>query len=259
MKYRKHLVVLFVSIMMICSSLTVTAEESDSLERAYVKVASNLNLRQGPSTSHQILSKLNPGDLVCVVEASEDGWTKVITENGEEGYVSSEYIVIPDIDTNKYELISAAVITANSSSENRNFNMSKASEQINGLTLDIGEEFNWYGDEERGIDAVVGNASLENGYKKANIIVGGRYVLGDGGGVCQVSTAVYNCIYKLGITPTELHHHSKGSSYVKKDMDATVAYPNKNFVFNNTCEYTIMFEAYTDRAQVVVLAYKVLN
>ena len=110
-----------------------------------------------------------------------------------------------------------------------------------------------------GIDAVVGPASEENGYKKANIILNGKYVKGFGGGVCQVSTAVYNCIYKIGIEPTEHHNHSKASSYVEKGMDATVAYPNKNFVFINTCEYPIMFEAYTDEGQVVIVAYKALQ
>lgn len=259
MKYRKHLVLLLVAIMVICSTITVLAKTPVEMDMAYVKVANNLNLREGPSTSYKSLEKLKPGALLYIVEQLENGWSKVQTEYGKEGYVSSDYIVIPDVDTSKYRLISAAVITANSSSKNRNFNMAKACEAINGITLDIDEEFNWYGDEERNIDAVVGPASEENGYKQANIILGGKYVLGYGGGVCQVSTAVYNCIYKLGIIPTEHHNHSKQSSYVEKGMDATVSYPSKNFAFINTCEYPIMLEAYADGKQVVVLAYEVLN
>lgn len=259
MKYRKHIVTLLVTILLFCSTLTVIAEEEQCLGRAYVKVESSLNLREGPSTSFVSLSKLKPGDLVDVLEVLQNGWTRVRTETGEEGYVSSEYIVSPDIDTSQYELISVAVITSKKSSQDRNFNMSRACEAINGMILDTGEEFNWYGDKERGIDAVVGPASEENGYKKANIILNGKYVKGFGGGVCQVSTAVYNCIYKIGIVPTEHHNHSKASSYVEKGMDATVAYPNKNFVFINTCDYPIMLEAYTDGGQVVVAAYKVLQ
>ncbi|MCI8353380.1 MAG: SH3 domain-containing protein [Clostridia bacterium] len=259
MKCRKHIVTLLVTLLFFCSTLTVTAEEQQSLGRAYVKVESSLNLREGPSISSMSLSKLKPGDLVDVLEVLQNGWARVKTETGEEGYVSGEYIVIPDIDTTQYELISVAVITSKKSSEDRNFNMAKACEEINGILLDTGGEFNWYGDKERGIAAVVGPANEENGYKKANIILNGKYVKGFGGGVCQVSTAVYNCIYKIGIEPTEHHNHSKASSYVEKGMDATVAYPNKNFVFINTCEYPIMFEAYTDGGQVVVAAYKVLQ
>lgn len=259
MKCRKHIVTLLVTFLLFCSTLTVIAEEEQSLGRAYVKVASSLNLREGPSTSFESLTKLKPGDLVDVLEVLQNGWARVRTETGEEGYVSGEYIVIPDIDTSQYELISVAVITSKKSSEDRNFNMSRACEAINGMILDTGEEFNWYGDKKRGIDAVVGNASEENGYKKAKIIVNGEYVLGDGGGVCPVSTALYNCIYKIGIETTEHHKHSKGSSYVEEGMDATVAYPNKNFVFINTCEYPIMLEAYTDEGQVVVAAYKALQ
>lgn len=259
MKYRKHVVALILTLLVICSTLTVNAKIPENLSKAFVKVQNTLNLREGPSTRCKSLLKLKPGDILNVVEELENGWAKVKTETGDEGYVSSEYIVIPDIDTAQYELISVAVITATNSSKNRNFNMAKACEEINGMVLDTGDEFNWYGDKERGIDAVVGPASKENGYKKANIILGGKYVPGYGGGVCQVSTAVYNCIYKIGISPTEHHHHSKASSYVEKGMDATVSYPNKNFAFVNTLDYAIMLDAYSEGGQVIVLAYKVLE
>ena len=83
--------------------------------------------------------------------------------------------------------------------------------------------------------------------------------MGYGGGVCQVSTAVYNCIYKIGILPTQHHHHTLESSYVAKGMDATVSFPGKNFVFTNTKDYAITFFAYTDGPQVVVEAYKILE
>lgn len=260
MKYRKKLVILLVLLMVIFNTLVVIAEDNqESATIAYVKVAGNLNLREGPSTRYRVISKIEPGKLVYVEEKLESGWLKVSLEDGLEGYVSGDYIVIPDIDTSKYQLISVAVITASNSSENRNFNMTKACEAINGLTLEPGDEFNWYGDEERGIDAVVGPANEANGYKKANIIIGGKYVKGYGGGVCQVSTAVYNCIYRIGIVPTEHHHHSLQSSYVQEGMDATVSYPYKNFVFTNTEEHAIMFEAYADGGQVIVVAYKVLE
>lgn len=257
MKYRKKTVIALVLLMIITNSLVVTAGGKMNLPNAYVKVGSTLNLREGPSTSYKVLSKLEPGELVYVEKELDNGWNKVSLADGREGYVLSEYIVKTDKDASKYELISAAVITASNSSQNRNFNMSKACEAINGLTLESGDEFNWYG--KNGKDGIVGPASKANGYKEATIISGGKYVKGYGGGVCQVSTAVYNCIYKLGIKPTEHYHHSLTSTYVEKGMDATVSYPNKNFVFTNTEDYPIMFEAYTDGGQVIVVAYKVLD
>ncbi|MBO5413764.1 MAG: VanW family protein [Clostridia bacterium] len=257
MKYRKRIAIILSLLLILCNTVVVAAKEESESPKAYVKVTSSLNVREGPSTRYSKVAKLKPGDLVSVVETTKDGWSKVILPDGAEGYVSNEYIVIPEYDAEKYEIISSAVITQRSSSSNRNFNMAKACEGINGLELQPGDEFNWYGDEDT--EAVVGPANKANGYKQATVISGGKYVKGYGGGVCQVSTAVYNCILKLGIEPTERHKHSLQSSYVAKGMDATVSYPNKNFVFTNTLEYPIMFEAYTDGGQVIILAYKVLD
>lgn len=257
MKYRKRIAIILSLLLILCNTAVVTAKEESKLPKAYVKVTSSLNVRSGPSTKYNKIESLKPGDLVSVVETTKDGWSKVILSDGTDGYVSNEYIVIPEYDAEKYELISSAVITQRSSSSNRNFNMAKACESINGMELKPGDEFNWYGDEDT--EAVVGNANKANGYKESIVISGGKYVKGYGGGVCQVSTAVYNCILKLEIEPTEHHHHSLQSSYVTKGMDATVSYPNKNFVFTNTLDYPIMFEAYTDGGQVIILAYKVLE
>ncbi len=261
MKSRRKIAIVVAILIILSNTMEVLAKSETPQTKAYAKVSSDLNLRAEPSVTSNVLEKLKPGTLLVVQGNAEGGdWTKVKLLDGTEGYVSSNYIVIPNIDIEKYELISAAVITSNSSGSNRNFNMAKASAAINGITLQPGDEFNWYGDEDTA--AVVGPAEKAYGYKAATILSGGKYVLGYGGGVCQVSTAVYNCIVKLGIEPTEHHHHSIPSSYVEEGMDATVSYSSnrdymKNFVFKNTLEYPIMLEAYTDGGQVIMLAYKV--
>ena len=224
--------------------------------KGYVKVQSRLNLREDPVLDAPIIGKLMPGEIVTIISTENEKWTQVETDTGVTGYVCNDYLVIPWVDVEEYELVSVSVITAENSSENRNFNMARASNYINGLILHPGDEFAWYTTDTT--EGIVGPASKENGYKIATVISGGKYVEGYGGGVCQVSTTLYNCINKLEIEPTEHHHHSLKSSYVQEGMDATVSYPNKNFVFTNTKDYTIMFEAYTDGGQVVVAAYKVL-
>lgn len=224
--------------------------------KGYAKVVSSLNVREEPNTSSKILAKLKPGEIVTVFVTPEDEWFQVETQEGIVGFVKSDYLEIGYSKLDSYELISVAVITkTDGSSENRNFNMARAASFINGIVIQPGEEFAWYSTKET--EGIVGPANEANGYKKATIILNGEPVLGDGGGVCQVSTAVYNCIYKIGIVPIEHHHHSIYSSYVEEGMDATVSYPNKNFVFRNTEEYPILFFAYTDGPQVVVEAYKV--
>lgn len=246
------------AIVVLSSSNTMVASAMGKQEiKGYVKVDTVLNLRRDPNMDAPVIEVLPPGEIVTVIEAEDEDWTKVETADGYVGYLRNDYFVIPGLDPEEYELLSVAVITkTDGSSENRNFNMERASRYLNGLVVHSGDEFAWYDTDTR--EGIVGPASKENGYKEAPIIVNKKPSIGYGGGVCQVSTALYNCIYKIGIEPTEHHHHSAPSSYVAKGMDATVNYPNKNFVFTNTEDYTIMFEAYTDGPQVVVVAYKVL-
>lgn len=258
MKHRRKSIIILLLIFTMCISINSYAQETP-LEKGYVKTEKDiLNLRELPSLQSNILVKLRRGSVITILDKTgNEGWYKVLY-NGEEGYVSSEYVVISEKELDKYELVAAAVMTARNSSENRNFNMAKACETINCLTLKPGEIFQWYG--ENG----VGPANKENGYKQAPVVMNKKSVMGYGGGVCQVSTALYNCIYSINIEPKELHHHSLPSSYVEKGMDATVSYSSderyrKDFIFENSKEYTILFEAYSDEGQVIVLCYKVLN
>lgn len=226
--------------------------------KGYAKVASVLNVREEPNTSSQILAKLEPGEIVTIFLTPGNEWFQIQTAKGVVGFVKSDYLEIGYSKLDSYELISVAVITkTDGSSENRNFNMARAASFINGIVLKPGEEFAWYSTSKT--EGIVGPANKENGYKKAPIILNGESAMGYGGGVCQVSTAVYNCIYKIGILPTQHHHHTLESSYVAKGMDATVSFPGKNFVFTNTKDYSIVFFAYTDGPQVVVEAYKILE
>lgn len=253
----QRIVIALALIFAVCSSNVLVTSAMGQVEvKGYVKVASRLNLREDPNMDAPIIEKLLPGEIVTIVDTENEKWTKVETDEGYVGYVSNDYLAYA-FNTEEYELLSVAVITkTDGSSENRNFNMERASRYLNGLVIHSGDEFAWYSTDTR--EGIVGPASEENGYKEAPVIVDGKSTIGYGGGVCQVSTALYNCIYKIGIEPTEHHHHSLTSSYVEEGMDATVSYPNKNFVFTNTEDYTIMFEAYTDGPQVVVAAYKVL-
>lgn len=252
-------ILLAIAIMILSSSNArmVVSAMGRPESKAYVKVDTVLNLRKSPNMDAKVVAVLPPGEIVTVISEEDEEWTKIETNSGDEGYVKNDYLVIQQLDPEEYEMLSVAVITkTDGSPENRNFNMARAASCINKLVIEPEEEFAWYST--KNTEGIVGPASKANGYKEAPIIVGGKSTMGYGGGVCQVSTAVYNCIYKIGIEPTQHHHHTLRSSYVEKGMDATVSYPNKNFVFTNTEDYTIMFEAYTDGPQVVVVAYKVL-
>lgn len=114
----------------------------------------------------------------------------------------------------------------NSSSE-RKHNIKLASQSINNFLLDVGEEFSF--------NRVVGPRSERRGYKNAKIILDGEFVDGIGGGVCQVSTTLYNAVLLADLKVLEYHPHSLPVSYVSPSFDAMVnsSFADLRFI-NNT-------------------------
>lgn len=101
--------------------------------------------------------------------------------------------------------------------ENRVFNIQKAADMINGCMIADGESWSF--------NDFVGERSLEKGWKEANGIANGKeYVLQAGGGICQVSTTLYNALLQADVTVTNRRAHSIPSDYVEHGLDATVDY-----------------------------------
>lgn len=78
-----------------------------------------------------------------------------------------------------------------------------------------------------------GARTWNNGYKAAKVIVGGKYVNGEGGGVCQVSTTIYNAALLSGMNISEVHNHTFVSRYAPAGRDAAVSYGYTDFKFEN--------------------------
>ena len=78
-----------------------------------------------------------------------------------------------------------------------------------------------------------------NGYKTAKVIVGGKYVDGEGGGACQVSTTIYNAALLAGVDIEEVHNHSLQSKYVPRGRDASVSYGYTDLKLKNTFSHPI--------------------
>ncbi len=81
-------------------------------------------------------------------------------------------------------------------------------------------------------NATVGKRTEEAGFQQAKIIVNGEYVSGVGGGVCQVSTTLYNAALKAGLTVEEYHPHSLKVSYIPPSRDAMVSTGSDLRLFN---------------------------
>lgn len=101
------------------------------------------------------------------------------------------------------------------SNTDRRHNIALAASALNGKTVGIGEEFSF--------NLTVGRRSTERGYRRAKIISDGRYVMGTGGGVCQVSTTLYNAALLGGMSITSVRAHSLCVGYVEPSFDAMVS------------------------------------
>lgn len=87
---------------------------------------------------------------------------------------------------------------------------------------------------------IVGKRTRAAGYKNAGVIVNGEPAVDVGGGVCQVSSTLYNAILLAGLKPTERSNHSLPSSYVPAGRDATVADGLLDFVFQNPLPHPVV-------------------
>ena len=123
---------------------------------------------------------------------------------------------------------------------NRNNNIKKACQYMNGYILKPGKEFSF--------NKVVGQRTAARGFKEATVIAGGQYEQGLGGGICQVSSTLYNAVIKAGLTASERHPHAFPSTYLPLGQDATVDYPHLDFKFKNTTDGDIIVVAWWSKS-----------
>lgn len=126
----------------------------------------------------------------------------------------------------QYGMISYAITNASSSSSNRLSNIRLALSMIDGTCLEPGESFSF--------NAVVGQRTTDRGFKMATAYSGGKVTEEVGGGICQVSTTLFNAVVKADLKVDERHSHSLTVSYVDLGKDAAVDWGNKDLRFTNT-------------------------
>ena len=134
----------------------------------------------------------------------------------------------------------------NSKVAGRSENISLAAKAIDGTILMPGEEFSF--------NKVVGQTTLARGYKNAPVIVDGEFVEGVGGGVCQVSTTLFNSVLRAGMTVTSRRNHSLPVAYVPKGTDAAVA-STLDFKFKNTLNNPIYLQAFVENSKIYFRIY----
>ncbi|MGG3572864.1 VanW family protein [Bacillus gobiensis] len=135
----------------------------------------------------------------------------------------------------------------NKNNKNRTHNIILAVDAINNSVVFPGEKFSF--------NQVVGKRTESKGYMRAPVIVKGEMAEDIGGGICQVSSTLFNAIDSAGVQITQRYSHSKKVPYVPPGRDATVSWYGPDFSFKNIYNQPILIRAKTIGGMVVIGIY----
>ncbi|WP_226536667.1 VanW family protein [Fictibacillus halophilus] len=151
-----------------------------------------------------------------------------------------EVNLYPRVDTEllahiKTQQIGQYITYFNSNNKSRSNNIDLASKALDSHVIFPGETFSF--------NQVVGNRTIAKGYMRAPIIVRGELSEGVGGGICQVSSTLFNAVDRAGLKIVQRYSHSKRVPYVPPGRDATVSWYGPDFQFKNQYNQPILIRA----------------
>lgn len=164
----------------------------------------------------------------------------VITSENKDEYIIPLKTIYPNVTTNMIgteafpDLLSSFSTNYAASNVNRTTNLRLAANKINGTVVMPGETFSY--------NKVVGARTISAGYKEAPIYVQGQVVDGLGGGICQITSTLYNAAVYANLDITQRTNHQFVPSYVTASRDATVVYGALDFQFVNNRKYPIKIQ-----------------
>ena len=147
-----------------------------------------------------------------------------------------------------YGLVASATTDASFSTSDRLTNLKVSCRTLNGMRIEAGDSFSF--------NEALGKRTAKAGYRPAAAYENGITTNQYGGGICQVSTTLFNAVAKADLKVTERSPHSRPSSYVAIGKDAAVNWPNQDFKFTNNTEYPIYIVAeVTSKKRVAIGIY----
>lgn len=162
---------------------------------------------------------------------------KAMLQEEKDEYIIPLQTLYPNVTTNMIgqeafpDLLSSYSTNYSTRDRDRTTNLILAANKINGTVLMPGETFSY--------NTVVGERTIAAGYKEAPIYVSGEVVDGLGGGICQITTTLYNAVVYANLEIVERSNHQFVPSYSNPSRDATVVYGSIDFKFKNNRNYPI--------------------
>ena len=182
---------------------------------------------------------------VVGVEFDDDKARKIFEENKNStvSYEIPAKITYPKVTAKALEdkyinnIIATYSTSFAGSSSGRIANIVLAAQKIDGYVVNPGKRFSY--------NQVVGPRTQAAGFKIAHVYVGTKVVDGIGGGICQVSSTLYNAVVMADLKTVSRTNHSIPVSYVPMGRDATVSYGTIDYVFENNKPYPVSIKAKT--------------
>ncbi len=180
---------------------------------------------------------VHPSENGVDFNISLDDAKSLVTNEVKEEYSIPLKFISPKVTTNMIgteafpDLLSSYSTRFSTSDRNRSTNITLAARKVNGTVLMPGETFSY--------NKVVGARTIAAGYKEAGVYVNGKVTTGIGGGICQVSSTLYNAVIYANLDIVQRTNHMFVSSYVPISRDATVSYGSLDFQFKNNRNYPI--------------------
>lgn len=145
----------------------------------------------------------------------------------------------------KIENITSFYTKIYDTSKGRINNLKIAAEKLSNIRVKSGEVFSF--------NDSIGPYNKQNGYEKGKIFDSKGNVLEEyGGGICQISSTLYNAVLNLNLEIIERNNHSKKVQYVKPGKDAAISYGHLDFKFRNTLNYDIIIQCKVENNKVIV-------
>lgn len=197
------------------------------------KEAQDAYITQEPLTVHP---NVNGIDFAISMEDAK----KMLEEDKEEYSIPLKITIadktVNDLGEDAFPNVLGTFTTRyDASNKNRSNNISLASEKIDGTVIMPGETFSY--------NQTVGKRTIDAGYKEAGAYAGGKVVQEVGGGICQVSSTLYNAVLYANLEIVDRSNHYFETSYVDPGRDATVSWGSVDFKFKNNRKYPIKIEA----------------
>ena len=197
------------------------------------KEAQDAYITEDPLTVHP---NINGVDFAISIDEAKE----ILKEDKEEYIIPLKITIadktISDLGEEAFPNILGTFTTRyDASNKNRSNNITLASEKINGTVILPGETFSY--------NQIVGKRTIDAGYKEAGAYAGGKVIQEVGGGICQVSSTLYNAVLYANLEIVDRSNHYFQTSYVDAGRDATVSWGTVDFKFKNNREYPIKIDA----------------